>query len=234
LKRAVFIFIFVVLSLAVTHAAKLKPGTYRGVLVLDSINNIELPFNFEVSYQGKKPQIMIRNAEEKILVNEIKIKGDSVFIKMPIFDTEFRVKRVGDNLEGLWINRYRKENNKIKFKAEYNNTNRFPFTPGKANPYFEGRWETTFGVGTKDTSKAIGVFHHLEQTDYVTGTFLTETGDYRYLEGMKKGNELYLSCFDGSHAFLFIAKLENDRLNGIFYSGAHWKEKWTAVKNDSF
>lgn len=216
------------------HAGKLKPGTYRGVLVLDSINNIELPFNFEVNYQGKKPQLIIRNAEEKILVNEIKIKGDSVFIKMPIFDTEFRVKRVGDNIEGVWINHYRKENNKIRFKAEFNNPNRFPFVPGKANPYFEGRWETTFSAGSKDSSKAIGVFHHLEQTDYVTGTFLTETGDYRYLEGMKKGNELYLSCFDGSHAFLFIAKLENEKLNGTFYSGSHWKEKWTAVKNDSF
>lgn len=216
------------------HAGKLKPGTYRGVLVLDSTNNIELPFNFEVNYQGKKLQLIIRNAEEKILVNEVKTKGDSVFIKMPIFDTEFRVKRVGDNLEGVWINHYRKENNKIRFKAEFNNPNRFPFAPGKANPYFEGRWETTFSPGTKDSSKAIGVFHHIEQTDFMSGTFLTETGDYRYLEGMKKGNELYLSCFDGSHAFLFIAKLENDRLNGAFYSGAHWKEKWTAVKNDSF
>lgn len=216
------------------NAAKLKPGTYRGVLLLDSINNIELPFNFEVNYSGKKPQIIIRNAEEKILVNEIKIKGDSVFIKMPIFDTEFRVKFAGDNLEGEWINHYRKEKNRIRFKAEYNNPNRFPFVPGKANPYFEGRWETTFSPGTKDSSKAIGVFHHLEQTDYVTGTFLTETGDYRYLDGMKKGNELYLSCFDGSHAFLFIGKYENEKINGTFYSGAHWKETWNAVKNDSF
>lgn len=216
------------------NAAKLKPGTYRGVLLLDSINNIELPFNFEVNYSGKKPQIIIRNAEEKILVNEIKIKGDSVFIKMPIFDTEFRVKFAGDNLEGEWINHYRKEKNRIRFKAEFNNPNRFPFVPGKANPYFEGRWETTFSPGTKDSSKAIGVFHHLEQTDYVTGTFLTETGDYRYLDGMKKGNELYLSCFDGSHAFLFIGKYENEKINGTFYSGAHWKETWNAVKNDSF
>lgn len=226
-----FIFIFLV---NFTFAAKLKPGTYRAVLILDTINKIELPFNFDVIKKGKKFQIIIKNAEEKIVVDEITIKGDSVNFKMPVFDTEFRTKLVNGNLQGVWINHYRKEKNSIPFKAEFNKSNRFAFTPGKQNPYFEGRWETTFSPGKPDSSKAIGVFNHIEQTDYIHGTFLTETGDYRFLEGMKVVNKLYLSCFDGSHAFLFIAEYNNDKLQGTFYSGSHWKENWTAVKNDKF
>jgi thiol-disulfide isomerase/thioredoxin len=216
-----------------SFSAKLKPGIYRGVLVLDTINKIELPFNFEVT-KGKKPKIIIKNAEENIVVDEIKIKGDSVNFRMPVFDTEFRTKLVGNNLQGVWINHYRKEKNVIPFRAEFNNPNRFPYVPGKQNPYFEGRWETTFSPGKADSSKAIAVFKHMEQTDFLHGTFLTETGDYRFLEGMKVVNKLYLSCFDGSHAFLFIATHKDDKFTGTFYSGAHWKEEWVAKKNDSF
>lgn len=233
-RRATSMFFIFILLVNFSFAAKLKPGTYRAVLVLDTINKIELPFNFDVVKKGKKLQIIIKNAEEKIVVDEITIKGDSVNFKMPVFDTEFRTKLVNGNLQGVWINHYRKEKNTIPFKAEFNNTNRFPFVPGKQNPYFEGRWETTFSPGKADSSKAIGVFNHIEQTDYIHGTFLTETGDYRFLEGMKVVNKLYLSCFDGSHAFLFIAEHKDDKFTGTFYSGAHWKENWTAVKNEKF
>lgn len=227
-----FFILFMISSLA--FSKKLKEGTYRAVLILNEKENIELPFNFDVKYKGKKPTIIIKNADERITVDEISIKGDSVNFKMPVFDTEFKTVFVGDNLEGIWINNYKTTNNKIKFKATFGETNRFALVPGKANPYFEGRWEATFSPDTKDSSKAIGVFHHVEQTDYMTGTFLTETGDYRYLEGMKQGNKLYLSCFDGSHAFLFIAEYKDEILKGKFYSGASWVESWTAKLNPAF
>lgn len=204
------------------------------MFVLNEAENIELPFNFEVKYLRKKPQIIIKNAEERIAVTEISVKGDSVNFKMPVFDTEFRTKITETGLEGVFINHYRQDKNVLKFIATFGETRRFLFVPGKANPYFEGKWEVTFSPGTKDSSKAIGVFHHLEQTDYITGTFLTETGDYRYLEGMKNGNKMYLSCFDGSHLFLFLAEMKEEKLHGKFYSGAHWQESWTGRRNDSF
>ena len=228
-----YLLIFILTATSV-FSKKLKEGSYRAVLILNEENNIELPFNFDVKYKGKKPTIVIKNADERIIVDEISIKGDSVNFKMPVFDTEFRTVFVGDNLEGLWINHYKTAKNKVKFKAVYGESNRFLFVPGKANPCFEGKWETTFSPNTKDSSKAIGVFHHVEQTDYVTGTFLTETGDYRYLEGMKNGNKLFLSCFDGSHAFLFTAEINEGKLTGNFYSGASWQEPWTAKQNDGF
>lgn len=230
----ILLILFFLLSLNF-FSTKLKEGTYRAVLLLHAENNIELPFNFDVKYKGKKSIIIIKNADERITVDEIIIKGDSINFKMPVFDTEFKTVLRNDTLVGVWINHYRKEKSSIPFKAVYNQTNRFNFVPGKANPYFEGNWEVTFSPNTNDSSKAIGVFHHVEQTDYLTGTFLTETGDYRYLEGMKSGNKLYLSCFDGSHAFLFIAEHNGSRLvNGKFYSGAHWQESWVAKQNPNF
>lgn len=217
------------------QSKKLKEGIYRGAISLNQGEGTELPFNFEVKSKGKKTVLIIHNGEERIQVDEIKITGDSVNFKMPVFDTEFRTKRVGDNLEGVWINHYKTSKNILSFKAEYNQAKRFLFEAGKPEPVFEGKWEVDFSPGTKDASKAIGLFHHLEQTDFVTGTFLTETGDYRFLEGMKNGNKLYLSCFDGSHAFLFTAEFsENKLINGKFYSGASWQENWIGQRNNDF
>lgn len=232
--RLLFTIIFLVFSLSML-SKKLKEGIYRGVLLLNAESGIELPFNFEVTQLKKKTVIIIHNADEKIIVNEINIKGDSVNFKMPVFDTEFRTKLVGNNLEGIWINHYKTSNNKIAFKAEFGNSKRFLFEPSKPKPLFEGKWEVTFSPGTKDESKSIGIFHHQEQTDFISGTFLTETGDYRYLEGMKNGDNLYLSCFDGSHAFLFTANYSDSNLvNGKFYSGATWQENWLANRNEDF
>ena len=68
----------------------------------------------------------------------------------------------------------------------------------------------------------------------VFGTFLTTTGDYRFLEGTVSDQKLYLSCFDGSHAYLFTGKLLNDSTitEGKFYSGLSSIETWTANKDD--
>jgi len=214
---------------------KLKEGNYRGILILNEEAGIELPFNFVVKYKGKKPNIIISNADERIVVDEISVKGDSVKFKMPVFDTEFKTRLVGDNLEGIWINNYKTSKNIIKFKATYGESRRFLAVPGKTNPIFEGKWEVSFSPENNDSTKAIGIFHHIEQTDYVTGTFLTETGDYRYLEGMKAGNMLYLSCFDGVHAYLFTAEYKLDELvNGKFYSGLTWQENWKGKRNPDF
>lgn len=214
---------------------KIKEGTYRGALIIDAQKNLEIPFNFDVKYKGKKPLIIIKNGDERITVDEITIKGDSVNFKMPVFDTEFKTVFKNGHFEGVWINNYKAVNNTMVFKADLNETRRFLFDESPIDPYFEGKWETTFAPGTKDSSKAIGIFHHLEQTNDVTGTFATETGDYRFLEGVKHENKLYLSGFDGGHAYLFIAEKNDDGiLNGIFYSGATYQEKWTAKKNENF
>jgi len=234
MKLIVCITCFFLLSTSLL-AKKIKEGTYRGMLILNEAGGLQVPFNFDVVYKGKKPLIIIHNADEKITVDEINQKGDSLNFKMPVFDTEFRTRITGDSIEGLWINNYKTSGNKIKFKAVYGEKRRFLFTPGKADPVFEGRWEVTFSPGSKDSTKAIGVFHHQEQTDFVSGTFLTETGDYRYLEGMKHGNELILSCFDGMHAYLFTAEYKDNALvNGKFYSGVTWQENWLGRRNEQF
>lgn len=230
------IFVIALLFTASFCSAQLQSGVWRGVLFLNPNEHTELPFNFEIKNVKGKYQLIIHNAQERIVVNETTIKKDSLNFKMPIFDTEFRTKITsGNTLTGVWINHTKKENNTIAFSAQYGSNMRFPFVPGKSNNFYEGKWEVTFSPGTADSSKAIGLFTNKNGSAYVNGTFLTETGDYRYLEGMVHNGKLYLSCFDGSHAFLFIAENNGEAINKAdFYSGSTWHENWIAKRNETF
>jgi peroxiredoxin len=65
----------------------------------------------------------------------------------------------------------------------------------------------------------------------IGGTFLTDTGDHRFLAGQMRGNDLYLSTFDGAHAFLYTAKVSDGVLTGDFWSGTAYHERWTAKRD---
>jgi thiol-disulfide isomerase/thioredoxin len=210
----------------------INDGIWRGILTLDVKKEVELPFIFNVYYADGQPTLTIFNGEERIVVDETEMKGDSLFFKMPVFDTEFKCKVFPGLMQGVWINNSKKENKVIPFSAIFGQTDRFKVRV-ITRIEVSGRWETTFGVGTSDSSKAIGVFTQSKQI--VKGTFLSESGDYRYLEGIADGKNLYLSSFDGAHAYLFTAIMnEKEELIGDFYSGIWGHEKFKAVGNNRF
>lgn len=210
-----------------TAAPALKEGRWRAAL---NIGKEELPFNFIV----ENGQIIIINGEERIKIDDITIDGDRFTFRLPLFDSEFKGVFINDSLiEGEWHNYNKGESYAIPFVAEHGKKYRFVTLPTEEPALCGGIWEADFSPGTPDAYKAKGIFKNEGHTLY--GTFLTETGDYRFLEGIEQDNKVYLSCFDGAHAFLFKAhRTETDSLIGTFWSGTHWKENWVAVRNADF
>ena len=209
--------------------ATLKPlekGLYR--VALEIQDNEELPFIINVTSANS---LEIHNAKEIILVDEITYKNDSVYIQTPVFEGYIVAKITEKGFEGSFI----KESldRIVPIKAEKNNGNRFSLKENKNSAKMNGVWETVFSQDSeKDRYIAKGVFNQDGQK--ITGTFRTTTGDYRYLEGVINGNDFKLSTFDGAHAFLFKGTISGTKMNGFFYSGNHWKEPFTATKNDSY
>ena len=202
----------------------LKEGVYRAELQIN--DSVILPFNFKVI---DATHLQIFNAEEIIDVDEITYKGDSVFIKAPVFEG-YLVARLFDNkLTGSFIKPTL--NRVVPFTAEKKVT-RFTVSK-KAISTISGNWEVVFSPNKiKEKYIAKGVF--TQTGNKVTGTFLTTTGDYRYLEGVVDGNIMKLSTFDGAHAFLFTANVTDSTMVGAFYSGNHWKEPFVAKRNEAF
>ncbi|CAN5432581.1 hypothetical protein BH09BAC6_BH09BAC6_17190 [soil metagenome] len=228
-RSALIALSFITLIGTASAQSKLRTGEWRGVLKTSTGN--QLPFNFELTAVGGHQQMVVINGTEQLKVTDIKTKGDSVFIHMPLFNSEFRLKRKGNGLTGLWIKHLGNKDAAMGFTATPGTTYRF-FKDGK-KPAFNvsGRWSAVFGDGTPGKEKLVGEF--VQTGAKLTGTFLSISGDYRFLEGTVAGDQLYLSCFDGGHAFLFTAKINNARTinGGKFYSGLSGLDSWHAVKD---
>lgn len=242
----------------------LPPGPWRAVLKLDGnvklpeddlgffevpeikdevIKTGELPFNFEVFYEDgdlDNFRIEIINGEERIPVSsediifgwDHSIGKDTLTINFPIYESYIKGIYAENIIQGYWHVKTKK-NYRIPFEAKFGQNHRFAklIEPEELN--VDGKWEVTFEAETETPYKAIGEFK--QDGNKLTGTFITETGDYRFLEGTVHDQNLFLSCFDGSHAFLFEAKLmENGKLSGIFKSGKHYQCLWEGVRNPDF
>ena len=202
---------------------RLQNGIWRGVL--KTPDQQDLPFNFEVKEVAGKQQLNIINGAERFNVPDVHTAGDSVFIKMPLFDSEFKLKLQNGALQGTWIKHLADRDNVTAFNATPATNWRFLKMPQQAAYNITGRWLAPFISGGK---RDVTVGEFKQNGNKVTGTFLTTTGDYRYLEGTLSGKSLYLSCFDGGHAFLFTATMANGH---TIVNGKFGTDTWTAVKD---
>src|SRR5690606_4062981 len=130
----------------------------------------------------------------------------SVFIKTPLYDTEIRAILTRNGLEGRWIRRLPDTVQRLSFSAIPNTTWRFSENPAKATQTITGKWSVLMTKeGKKDTTFAVGEFNQDGNT--LSGTFLTNYGDYRFLSGEINKNNIFLSAFEGSTATLFTGTM---------------------------
>lgn len=210
-----------------------EPRTGPWLFTLDLGAGNHLPFNTELAKDSTAWSLTVLNSTERILVDQVVIEGDSFHVQMPLFDSEFIGLFSSDStLSGRWWNHLKGPDYSIPFHATAGRSERFPTASPHEAHDLSGTWEAHYSLGTADEYAAIGLFE--QQGTRMRGTFLTETGDYRYLEGVVSADSLHLSCFDGSHAFLFKAGWRSDSLVGRFWSGNHWQEPWVAVRNPAF
>lgn len=232
MKRILLIAVTALAACGTTQQAGLKTGPWQAQLTRQ--DGGQIIFNFDVADSAGAPVIYVTNAGERMKVDEVKVEGDSVFIRMPFFDSEFKAAvYFNGSLQGKWIRHLADKDVDIDFYAQPGSSERFAVSqPATRN--VTGRWPTWFyDAPGKDSSFAIGEF--VQTGSQVTGTFLTTSGDYRYLQGVVDGDTLKLSTFDGSHAYLFTAIVENDSTltNGTFLAGITAKQQFSARKDSS-
>lgn len=205
---------------------ELKAGIWRGVL---DMQGQELPFTFRVTNDSGQYKAYLQNDSEEILLNEITINGDSVEMHLHIFDASLKAKIDGDKLRGTFVKYYAPQANQ-PFHATFGETHRFASDePTPTQPDYTGKYQVTFKTG-KESYPSVGMVE--QKGNHVTGSFLTPTGDYRYLEGNVVDGKLKLSTFDGNHAYIFIASMIGDSLKGDYYAGKSSHETFSGIKND--
>ena len=188
-------------------------------------DRLQLPFFIE---RNNKMETFVINGKEKIKL-KVNIQGDSVVYQFKEMDSYLKFTfQDSNNIIGYWKNNRKGASYPLTGTTQLKS--RFEAAQSGPSKKVFSSYKVTFGP-EKGSWPAIGLFE--QNNNVISGTFLTETGDYRYLDGNVFGDRLYLSCFDGSHAFVFTAKINGDSLSGRFYSGGSYQTNWKAIKDEN-
>jgi thiol-disulfide isomerase/thioredoxin len=231
--KILFIFLTITNLVFSQKIKNITLGNWHAELALN--DRLVLPFNLKI-LKDKKIKVSVLNAEEEIQLTKICYKSDSIHAYFPEMDGKlvFKVDEFGKYLRGYWLDNRKHKNIKIPLSAYFSNDPRFSFPASNfiTQPFLiDGRWEVKFSPDQKDESNALGIFK--SNGNSISGTFQTETGDYRFLEGNISGGNFALSSFDGAHAYVFTGEIKGDSINGVFYSGSKYRTTWTALRNEN-
>jgi len=231
MKALVLISSLALSSLSSIGQKELAPN-YRAYVVRPDSNTVV--FNMQVSKEKTGTYFYITNADEKIKVGPVSLTNDSVNFAMPVFESSFKTKRNADgSFQGIWNKGTTGEFQNWPFYAYPNQLYRFAKNQGSAKYNISGKWDVTITRPNGTPRKALAEFE--QSGDKLTGSFLTPSGDYRFLEGIVTGDSLKLSTFDGSHAYTFYAKIASAEkiTGGVYLAGYSGKETWSAVKDNN-
>lgn len=224
------------LSSTLVHASPLEDGAHLDAAVVGGGGEVKFGLKFEQSEDGKR-RAFVLNGEESIEVPIVEVDGETLLLRFDYFDSEIRASIApGGALKGEWRRRRSLDEwSTMPFHAEPGGARTADIQPPPEA--LMGRWRVRF---EQEKDEAVAIFDARFDRRDLRGTFLTTTGDYRFLAGMawderREGAKrlMRLSCFDGSHAFLFTAQMQADgTLAGDFWSGPTFHDTWTAVKDE--
>ena len=170
-----------------------------------------LPFDI-VSVQPKgavRPDMYVANGTERILLAYAGATSDGFErYEIPYFPGELVWRRSGRTMDGFWIRPDRGE--QYPLLLTMGNRPRFalPSPQGSEQPLAD-RYALRFHQPNQPVAEGnpgIAVLRE-DEDGIVTGTIMTESGDYRYLAGNRRGNRVHLSTFNGVFAYVFELEL---------------------------
>jgi thiol-disulfide isomerase/thioredoxin len=197
-------------------------------------DRLQLEVIASLETRSNRAPITIYNGKEIYQITVKKQEGDTTIYAFPAQDAEWRIayNEHFSEARGWWIN----YNKKTPVRYPIHLTNAFyEPTDEVTNPptQISGKWKVLFQPGTPDEEMLVGVFQQ-EGGNCVYGSFLSETGDYRYLHGYAVNGKLHLQTYTGYWAFVVEAQLNsNNEMTGVFYSGGKSSTPFKATKDET-
>jgi peroxiredoxin len=214
----------------------LKNGIWRGVF---KVNEIEVPFNFEVKDgAGKTPVFTAINGDRRDDFQGKFISNDSIQVSLNTFETAWFAKVENDGtISGVQKSLVPGNNGRIlSFTAEPGKAYRF-VEPGKEvapKANLSGKWWVKIKPAADATGQPapdrVAVFE--QKGNKLNGIILSVSGDSRELEGNVQGGEFYLSGVTGSSPAYVKGTINSDNsITGTIGASAHPLE-FEGIKDD--
>ena len=228
-----FIFINVILLHANFLFAQ-NAITFPFIAEIQLNDRLQIQVTASLAEKNAKSSITIYNGKEVYQLSVKKRIGDTLIYQFPAQDAEWRIAFNDDFSEafGWWIN-YNKKT-PVRYPIHlYNGVKELSADLSTPPVDLSGKWKVLFQPGTPNEEMLVGVFEQ-KMGNWVYGSFLSETGDYRYLHGNAANGKLHLQTYTGYWAFVVEAELKgSNEMTGVFYSGGKSSSPFKAIKDET-
>jgi len=153
----------------------------------------------------------------------IRIVGDTVTFEMADYAATIRAVRRGDSLIGAYSNVGNRGPRTIPFRAARGH---WPVEPAPLE--LIGEWDAWFGQPGRETPRILVLGN---AGSGLTGTIISNSGDYGAFWGGATGGAFSLGHFDGSFVYLITAEAVGDTLRGTFHAGLRSQTPFWAVRS---
>lgn len=208
--------------------------TFPFIAEIQLNDRLQIQVTASLAEKNSKSPITIYNGKEVYQLSVNKRIGDTIVYQFPAQDAEWRIAFNEDFSEarGWWIN-YNKKT-PVRYPIHlYNGVKELSADLSTPPVDLSGKWKVLFQPGTPNEEMLVGVFEQ-KMGNWVYGSFLSETGDYRYLHGYVANGKLHLQTYTGYWAFVVEAELNgSNEMTGVFYSGGKSSSPFKAIKDET-
>ncbi len=239
MRNAIFGILFTFLNGFLGHtqdnfASRPNGALFPYIAEIQLNDRLQIEVTAALVEKNSKSPITIYNGKEEYQLSVNKRIGDTLIYQFPAQDAEWRIAFNEDFSEarGWWIN-YNKKT-PVRYPIHlYNGVKELSADLSTPPVDLSGKWKVLFQPGTPNEEMLVGVFEQ-KMGNWVYGSFLSETGDYRYLHGYAANGKLHLQTYTGYWAFVVEATLNGDNeMEGVFYSGGKSSSHFKAIKDET-
>ncbi|HXH76442.1 MAG TPA: TlpA disulfide reductase family protein [Bacteriovoracaceae bacterium] len=195
-------------------AQEAKSGSWLFELKTD---HTIIPFIAELNFDPKKLSGKIINGKETIPIEKMMVKGKTISIPLQTYENTLELTiESPTSLKGYWVRHNKNPKVEIPIVGVFGPTNRFP---GKNDPpkiNLDGKWAIQIAIDHTHKSQGVAIFE--QKGNVLTGTILSPTGDYRYLEGFVSDDEFAAASFDGVMNYLVKGTVKQNEMRAVMLS----------------
>lgn len=203
-----------------------SPGPKNTTLLQGLISNSggEIRFTFGIPPDSSRGVAYVLNGPDTLWYNRSIKTADSISYYFDALDSRIAVSRASQH---GWYEKRASRGRRIRMPLHLSSVPEDSAVKTK-NHRFDGEWQVVFHE-TSGPSPATGIF--ALENGQLKGTFVTETGDFRFLTGIAGDDGFSLWTFDIAHAYFFGAQLvDENTLSGQFWAYNDSPVPWTAKR----
>ena len=207
-KTSMILALMLFLASFAAHSETFNAGPWR--FELKTTYGV-VPFVIHFKKSNNKITGILENGKETIKLNDIEMTKEQLIIPLQTYEMSLEMDLPEKGLMNGYLVRHNK-NPKVSLPvlAMYNETERFREEKNKPKIDLNGRWAVML-TDQEDKSES-GVIIFEQKGNDLTGSILTPTGDYRYMEGFVSGEEFEAASFDGVYNYVVKGRLDGEKL----------------------